>query len=132
MVTLTPVFFSKAAATSVRPELEITPGLMTRISAACAAVETASATPRQIQRIAFPLKVRRSYGTPLLLWTYFAISGGLPRSATVLSQGKDSVGSLANRFILMVSFAPAPGASRTGKFGASTGVTVLPSVTETI
>ena len=36
MVTLTPVFFSKAAATSVRPELEITPGLITRISAAAA------------------------------------------------------------------------------------------------
>src|SRR6185503_208673 len=61
-------------------------------------------------------------GTPLLLWTYCGMSGGLPRSATVSSQGKDKVGSLANRFIRMVSLAPAPGASRTGKLDAFTSI----------
>src|ERR1700690_272546 len=53
--------------------------------------------------------------------------GGSPKSLTVSSQGKDRVGSLAKRFILMVSRAPAPGVSRSGKLAASTFRVILPS-----
>src|SRR5580658_6111476 len=73
-----------------------------------------------------------SQGIPLDLCTYLAISGGLPRSGTVDSQGIDKVGSLAKRFILMVSLAPQPGASRTGKVVPFTWVVVVPSLTVSI
>ena len=46
-----------------------------------------------------------------------------------LSHGNASVGWCAYRVMLMVSVSPAPGASRTEKYGASTGIVRPPTVT---
>src|SRR5258706_15487114 len=87
MVTFTPVFFSKAAATSVRPELEITPGLMTRISAADAAgtIDSAKTATSQLRRIFSPLFYFAKQTLLSAAW-----QGGKQRTATPLRpKGKE-------------------------------------------
>src|SRR5258706_272871 len=81
MVTFTPVFFSKAAATSVRPELEITPGLRTRISAAEAAgtIDNAKTATSQLRRIFSPLFYFAKQTLLSAAW-----QGGKQRTATPL------------------------------------------------